>query len=329
MLVLHNAVEDGAAFHESNAGVLDQVSAVTAALEKLNIDYDVAGVKAITQLPQILEKFPHKIIFNLVEELPQSISDASYVPAVCRAYCRACTGNGTGALLLTQDKWRTKNILKGANIPCPDGVIVPVGRSLTTELAAGKYIVKPLFSDASEGIASDSVVQLPGSELQKCIERIHKLQRQPAVVEQYIEPRELNVSILPLNGKAEVIGIAEIDFSAFGRDRPKIIDYEAKWLPDSFGYNNTPRILPAKLFKDAAELVRRYALAAWEMVGCEDYARVDFRMDANEQSFVLEINANPDISPDAGFAAALAGAAISYENFVQTLLNNALIRSGC
>ena len=133
VLVLHNAVDSSpsaSTFHESNAGVLDQVNAVTAALKKLNVNFEVASVESIRQLPQILEKFPQKLIFNLVEELPQSFQDACYIPAIYHAYGRKFTGNGTGALLFSQDKWRTKNILKGAGVPCPDGVIVPVGDKL-------------------------------------------------------------------------------------------------------------------------------------------------------------------------------------------------------
>jgi D-alanine-D-alanine ligase len=327
VLVLHNDVNDPQLkFLESCTGVLDQVNAVCDALKKLNIDHEIASIQNINQLPDILARYPHKIIFNLVEEFPHDVHQCWYVPALSQAYGRAFTGNSTIPLLLTLDKWHTKAILKNDSIPCPDGFIVPLGKSPRKDLAPGKYIVKPVHADASEGIDSNSVVTFPGTGLAKAVRRIHANQKQPAIVEQYIQPRELNVSVFNKNGKADVLAIAEIDFSAFNDDRPKIVDYDAKWIPDSFSYQNTPRILPAKLSKKAEKLIRQFALGAWHALNCDDYARVDFRMDDFGQSFVMEVNTNPDISPEGGFAAALDYAQISYPQFVKTLLNNALKR---
>jgi D-alanine-D-alanine ligase len=189
--------------------------------------------------------------------------------------------------------------------------------------------VKPVFSDASEGIDVDSIVDFPGKALSKAIKRIHEKFNQPALVEQFIPNRELDVSLFQQNGEVKVLPIAEIDFSAFDKDKPRIVDYSAKWEADSFAYNNTPHIVPAQLSKKAAESVKQYALAAWNATGCQDYARIDFRMDDNEQVFVLEVNPNPDISPDTEFAASLTAAGISYERFIEMLLDNASVRSSC
>lgn len=332
ILVIYNDVEKELLnkknpWQESNAGVLNEVGAVADALQKLGIDYDVVSIKHIKQLPDVLERNNHSIIFNLVEELPDSFLDACYVPAICSSHGRACTGGDTPALLLAQDKWKTKAALMAANIPCPQGVLVPLSQKIsTTVLTPGRYIVKPVFSDASEGIAPSSVVDLPGEALHKAIEQIHLKYKQPALVEQFIAQRELNISVLQLNGKIEVLPIAEIDFAAFDADRPRIVDYDAKWRTDSFAYNNTPRIIPAHLSTHLAQMVRRCALAAWHQIGCRDYARVDFRMDDRDNVFVLEVNLNPDISPDAGFAAALEAGGITFEEFIDTLINNALLR---
>ena len=127
------------------------------------------------------------------------------MPALCQAYGRAYTGNGTVPLLFTLDKWRTKAILKNENIPCPDGIVVPVGKSLDANFATGKYIVKPLLADASEGIDADSVVAFPGPKMLNIVQRIHTNQKQPAIIEQYIQPREFNVSVILLNGKTRVL----------------------------------------------------------------------------------------------------------------------------
>jgi len=342
VLVIYNAVDtntkDAAAWHESNAGVLDQVNAVTASLERLGIDYRRQPVENLEHLNHILQQSRQRIIFNLVEEFSDNIFSACFVPAVCRANGRAFTGNDTPALLLSQNKWQAKAVLKAASLPCPNGVLIPITKQIfVPALSSGKYIVKPLYSDASEGIDSSSIVEIPpppllrfakqnggGGAFQKAVERVHRQFGQPALVEQYIPDRELNVSVLQREGRLQVIAIAEIDFSKFDDDQPRIVDYSAKWQPESFAYNNTPRIIPAQISAQTAEIVEKSSLQACRLTGCSGYIRVDFRMDKDEQPYILEINPNPDISPDAGFAAALAFRGIKYEKFVEILLESAI-----
>ena len=334
ILVIHNAVDGQlmaggkTVWQESNAGLIQEVNAVTAAIEKLGLNYRVESVRTIEQLPDILIRSEQPIVFNLVEELPADILHACYVPAICHVHSKTCTGSDTPALILAQNKLQTKAILKAADVPTPDGTIVPLGQKIHLKgLAHGKYFVKPVFSDASEGIDADSIVDLPGPALHKAIDQIHRQFKQPALIEQFIPDRELNVSLIQWDNQVQVLPIAEIDFGAFDANKPKIIDYSAKWHADSFAYNNTPRIIPAPLSEKTAGLVRQYALAAWHAIGCLDYARVDFRMSRDERLFVLEVNPNPDISADAGFAAALTAAGISYKTFVETVLNNASMRN--
>ena len=309
---------------ESNFSVLDEVDVVADALKELGLGYRVEGVEEISQLRDVLNRSSEKVVFNLIEDLNGDALDFCYVPAVCKAYGKACTGGDTASLLLAQDKWRTKAVLRAANLPTPDGIIVPVGGKIrSSKLIPGPYIVKPVSCDASEGIDVKSVVDLPGAALNRAVERVHKELNQPAIVEQFIRDRELNVSLLERNGKVEVLPIAEIDFSAFGKDYPHIVDYSAKWLCDSFAYKNTPCIVPTRLADKVAKLVRAHALGAWHVLGCKDFARVDFRLDSKDRIFILEVNPNPDISPDAGFAAALAAGGISFAEFVKILVDSA------
>ncbi|TFG50010.1 MAG: ATP-grasp domain-containing protein, partial [Candidatus Brocadiia bacterium] len=285
VLILHNSVDidlpgQKTAWAESNAGVLDQVNAVSGALEKLGVGHEVDSIGDIRELADVLMRKGQHVIFNLVEEFPGNIEDACYVPSVCYAHGRVCTGNGTAGLLMAQNKWKTKAVLGAVGVPCPQGVVVPIGRKFCqNELPPGKYIVKPVYSDASEGIDVSSIVELPGSGMAKAVDRVHIQFGQPAIVEQFISPRELNVSVLERNGKAEVLPVAEIDFGAFETDRPRIVDYDAKWRADSFAFHNTPRIIPAPISSSALLAVQRYAVEAWDVVGCKGYARVDFRMD--------------------------------------------------
>ena len=356
VLILHHApsgaAADPATWRASDAGVLAEVAAVAAALDRLGVPHRTAAVARLADLPAVLAAAPEATVFNLVEDFDGATADAAAVPAVCRAFGKAFTGNDSPCLALALDKGRTKAVLQAAGLPCPAGVVVPPGEKVpaAAKLPRGPYIVKPAAADASEGIDAASVVQKAGAALTRAVARIHREFRQAAVIEQFIDGRELNVSVLHrgmqlapgeytggrsydggppcihggligCGGDVEVLPIAEIDFSAFPDGQPRIVDYAAKWLPETFAYNNTPRILPARLTARHAEAVRRLARAAWDALGCRGYARVDFRLDARGRPFILEVNPNPDISPDAGFAAALAAAGIPYEAFVAEMID--------
>ena len=328
VLVLYNQFEgNDTSFQESCSGIMDQVNAVVDSLRKLDIEFEIMPVENLRHLSEILTKRPEKLIFNLMEEFAGSIREACIVPALCEAYGVGYTGNGTEALFLSQDKTRAKAILVSAGLPCPAGVSIKPGHSLPADgMEKGMYIIKPACCDASEGIQTDSVVTIPSAAADERIKWIHEKFGQAAIVEKYIPSRELNVSVIETEKGVRVLPLAEIDFSAFSKKQLKLVDYNAKWIRESFGYNNTPRIIPAPLDESVAEKVRSLAIEAWETLECSGYARVDFRLDESDCPFVLEVNPNPDISPDAGFAAALKAAEIPYEQFVLTMLQNAIRR---
>lgn len=262
VLIIYNFIEGqktkGASFYESAAGVLDEVKAVSCALRELGIDYEVKSIETIEELAGILEASRAEIVFNLVEELSGSVTDACLVPAVCLAHKKSFTGNDTAALLLSLNKWQSKAVLTCAGLNCPAGVIIKTGQKAEIKkLAAGKYIVKPALTDASEGISGDSVVEVPGSALQKAVDRIHNQFNQPAVVEQYIDGREINVSLFEQGGKVVVLPLAEIDFSAYATGKWRIVDYSAKWITDSFEYNNTPELFQRSLIKKQQEIFEK------------------------------------------------------------------------
>lgn len=313
---------------ESDAGILRQVAAVADALCHLGIPHRRAGVYGLTDVPAALAAGDEEIVVNLVESLAGDERDMAFVPEVARAMGRSCTGNDGTCQALCHDKWRANAVLRGRGVPTPAGVCVPAGqRAVPGELPAGPLIIKPLHTDASEGITAASVVESCGAALDEAVRRVHEQFDQPALVEQYIDGRELNVSVIDIAGGARTLPVAEIEFVAYPPGKPRIVDYAAKWLPESFEYRNTPRRIPAALDPAAAAQVQRLALEAWAAVGGRDYARVDFRLAADGRPYVLEVNPNPDLSPDAGFAAALEAVDIPFEAFVKALIENALSRA--
>jgi D-alanine-D-alanine ligase len=330
VLVLYNLPRAAAPLREqsqrmeSEYGVLHEVSAVASALGHMNIPFRIAGARSLLDLPAILSAAQERLIFNLVEALHPDAPAGYSVPAICESFGKSCTGSDTACQLLAMDKWQSKAVLQAAGLPTPDGALIPLGGSLAAiRLSRGPYIVKPALTDASEGIDADSVVRDIGPALRRAIARVHRHFRQPALVEQMIGRRELNVSLLQRGRAVELLAIAEIDFSAFPSDRPPIVDYAAKWLEESFEYLNTPRILPARLTDRQREEVERLALTAWRALKCRDYTRVDLRLTEQGHPVILEVNPNPDIAPESGFAAALQHAGWRFEQFVKVMLRNA------
>ncbi len=327
VIIIYNRPDAYSASHlwkESAEGVLEEVKAVGGALDRLKLRWNAYGIASLEELPDILHRHPECLVFNLVEDF--HVADITYnaVPSLCESFGCGCTGNPSEALFASLDKIRSKRILEQAGLPVPEWRLVNLGESLDdVDLVPGLYIVKPIRGDASEGIDMESVAAFPGADFWKAVERIHKEFSQPALIERFCGTRELNVSVLQKSDRIEVLPVAEIDFSAFPSSMPKIVDYAAKWQPDSFTYRNTPRIIPAQLSDDVMRKVRDYSLRAWYAFACRDYIRVDFRLDEELRLYILEVNANPDISPDAGFAAALSAAGIEYDAFISGLIGTA------
>ncbi len=147
----------------------------------------------------------------------------------------------------------------------------------------------------------------------------------PCFAEQFITGREFNLSVLAGPNGPQVLSPAEIDFSAFPPGKPRIVGHKAKWQADSFEFNNTPRrfdFAPA----DAPLLDELHRLAAncWMLFDLHGWVRVDFRVDAQGQPWILEINANPCLSPDAGFAAALEREGVPFDQAMRQIVADAL-----
>jgi D-alanine-D-alanine ligase len=186
-------------------------------------------------------------------------------------------------------------------------------------------IVKPLHEDGSLGISRESVV-FDDETLYKQIQYVIEQYQQPALVEEFIDGRELNVGLMETNGKVEVLPASEIDYSEFPEGVPKICGYEAKWVTESPEYQKSKPICPAPLEWVMKKRVEHIAIRIFKLFGCRDYARVDIRIDRDGKIYVLEVNPNPDISPQSGMNRALKVQGITYTGFVGSLLERALQR---
>jgi D-alanine-D-alanine ligase len=186
-------------------------------------------------------------------------------------------------------------------------------------------IVKPLHEDGSLGISRESVVY-DDKALIKQIRYVIDQYQQPALVEEFVEGRELNVGLMETNGTLGTLPISEIDYSEFPEGIPRICGYEAKWVTESPEYQKSKPICPAPLEGMVKKRVEHVAIRVFKLFGCRDYARVDLRIDRDGKIYVLEVNPNPDISPQSGMARALNVQGVTYSGFVGNLLERALGR---
>jgi len=151
------------------------------------------------------------------------------------------------------------------------------------------------------------------------------LVRQPLLVEEFIDGREFHVAAWG-NGTVTVLPAAEMDYGAFTDIRDRLFTYEGKYVPGSRIYEGVEMRVPAPLDAAARAELERIVLATYRAAGCRDYGRIDLRL-RDGVPFVIDVNPNPDISPESGFIRSAARAGIAYEEVLFTLVEFALQRS--
>jgi D-alanine-D-alanine ligase len=266
-----------------------------------------------------LKELNVEVVINLCEGFFGNPQWESNVAAVMEVLHIPFTGNGSRTLALCQDKHQAKAILSSFNLPVAPSQLITSAEELV-ELRF-PVIVKPNLEDASVGVHPESVVY-DQEALSVRVQKIVEAYEQPAIVEEYIDGREFNVAVLE-DGEPRALPVSEIDFLAMPEGYPKICCYEAKWYPDHVLYQTTPPICPSPIADELKEQIQSLAISAFKVMGCRDYARVDFRMSNDGEIFILEVNPNPDISLDAGYARALKAAGINYADFWKLLIDNA------
>lgn len=301
----------------SEVGVIEQKEDIQSALRYLGYETSMFNMSDdLDRFLVYLKTMQPDIIFNMVESLGDQAIHEMHVCGIYELLGFSYTGAGPMTLGTCLSKARTKEILSYNGIPTSKFKLI----SNVCELSADDLsltfpiIIKPSSEDASVGIDNNSVVW-NFSELKARIEFIVNKFQQPAIVEEYIEGRELNVGILG-NNPPVVLPISEIDFSGLPNDKPKIVTYEAKWMEGTVEYEGTKGFCPAPLPQDVEKEIKEMSLKAYQLMGCRDYARVDIRLSKNNKPFVLEVNPNPDLSADAGFFRSAKTSGLSYAEMV-------------
>jgi len=324
IIILHDQLPDDARSDEADA--LVQAQAVSAALRELGHEASIVPVSLDLQtLADHLRADAPDLVFNLVESLGGHGRLIHFVPGLLDALRIPFTGAPAEAQFATSNKLFAKRILQTAQLRTPAWYSMDdlVGEAA---IVPGQYIVKSLWEHASVGLDEDSVLFAEAAwQLREAVDARADQLGGEGFAEQFIDGREFNIGLLADEFGPQVLPPAEIMFEGYGRDKPRIVGYRAKWAEDSYEYNHTPRRFDFPR-QDAAliEELSSIALECWKLFGLRGYARVDFRIDQEQRPLVLEINTNPCLSPDAGFAAALEEANIPFARAIGRIIHDAL-----
>lgn len=319
--ILHDAVGPDARADELD--VLVQARAVREALAGQDVELVAVSLDLAALRDELVRRRP-ELVFNLVESLGRSGRLVAAVPLLLEALQMPFTGSGSAATFLSANKLTSKRALRAAGLPTPDWrdeAGLHASRSLP-----GTWIVKSVWEHGSLGLDDGAV--LAGDDparLRAAIDARRVVFGGEGFAEQFIAGREFNLALIEAPDGLRVLPVAEMRFDGLDPGRPAIVGYAAKWDEQSTEYLQTTRSYDVargdrELHRELAELAR----AAWQLFDVRGWARVDFRVDERGRPWILEVNTNPCIAPDAGFAAALAQAGIEYRAAVGWICDAAM-----
>ena len=317
--VLTYLEEEGSKEHDI---VVDQVAD---ALREGGHEPAILGVHGdVKQMIAGLEKQKPELVFNLLEmfgdDVGADVAGAGLLDLLGLRY----TGSGPGELFLVQDKGLAKKIFAFEKILYPDFAIFSNDAGLETggNLRMPLF-VKPLRADASIGISGDSLVR-DSTALMKRVIMIHEKLNDSALVEEYIEGRELYVGVLG-NGDPVALPPMEMDFSGMPEGMPHIVDSKAKWSQRSAEYKGTKSVLP-ELPDELKARLQKVAVEAYRALRVRDYGRVDLRLTDTGEIYVIEVNASCYLEKESEFATAAAAHGMDFPALVNHIAELAVER---
>jgi D-alanine-D-alanine ligase len=300
-------------------GVIACAQAIAEVLQELGCR--VALVPLRGDVESALAHYPPTewVIFNLGEGLDGRLFEEARTAWALEAMGYRFTGSGGDALARSTHKAQAKELLVAGEVPTPAWWLFrhpDEAGDLADELPF-PLIVKPVAEDASIGLDSDAVVHTVPA-LYERVAYVAECYRQAALAEVFVAGREFNVALW--GDPPQTLPLAEIDFSAFADPYACIVSFAAKWEETSFEYHHTPALCPAKVDGRLEQRIVDIARRAWLAIGCRGYARVDMRLGADGVPYVVEVNCNPDLSPEAGFYNMARAAGYSYAGMAMTIL---------
>jgi D-alanine-D-alanine ligase len=310
--------------------VRDSAKAITRALAECGHTVELTGVHGI-EVYSVLEhvrEAKYDLLFNLCESMDNNSLNEPTFAGLLDLFGIRYTGADLLALASCLHKQRTKDILLAHGVSTPPYrylIDLAALADPTLDTLDYPWFVKLAHEDASLGITEANVVHDVAQLRARSRELITEF-KQAVIAERYVEGREINVTVMGNGSEARTLPLHEIDFAAMPSDRPHIVSYAAKWEENHVDYVGTKPVPLRAATPELVAAVEAVALAAYRAVELRDYGRVDLRVDVDGQPWVIDVNPNPDISPDAGVTRAAAAAGMSYPQLVGEIARIALAR---
>ena len=310
------------------SAVQEAAKAVRDAVADNKYETELIGIKG-PDLPEImggLKKNKPDLVFNLCESLSGNTSNEPLIPAMLDLLEIPYTGANALGLGLCLHKDRAKDVLLSRGVQTPPHWVAYSERDLD-DLPDLKYpyFVKLVKEDASIGISGENVVTNKEALCKRAKELLQQY-KQPVICEQYVSGREFNVTVIGNGNQLECLPLHEIDFAAMPKGSPHIVSYAAKWDENHTDYAGT---LPVPVLDASPDFVREVestSQSAFKAMGLQDFARVDLRIDDNNKAWVIDVNPNCDLSPDAGVARAAQVGGASYADLIGRICQTAWTR---
>ncbi len=293
---------------------------VVNALRELGHYVTTLGIeKQIEPVVTLLSQQKPDVVFNLTENFHYDRRMDMHIAALLEMFKVPFTGTGSEGLMLCRNKGLSKQILRSRKIHVPGFYVLHPGRKIHIPKSMHyPHIVKPLYEDGSDGISNSSIVN-NFDELFERVTMVHDTYNQPAIVEEYIEGRELYVSVIG-NKKLKVLPSRELFFQHNGDGGPMIATSHVKWNEKyqkkwkiKFGFSDIDEALEKRVAKISKKVFR--------LMQIHDYGRIDMRITDNDQIFIIEANPNPGLACGDEVAESAAKAGMDYVQFIDKLLS--------
>lgn len=307
--------------------VRESAKAIAVALHESGHTVELTGVHGV-EVYAVLERLHRarpELLFNLCESMDNDARNEPTFAGLLDLFKIPYTGADLLALASCLHKQRTKEILGAHGVPTPAYRLLRTDADSEGMSFERPWFVKLSHEDASLGITEANVCRTHAEFTRRARELWVEF-REPVLAEHYVEGREVNVTVFGWRDSLTVLPLHEIDFAAMPSDRPRIVSYAAKWDESHVDYAGTKPVPVQNLAPAVAAEIERVAKAAFRAVDLRDYGRVDLRVDEAGTPWVIDVNPNPDISPDAGVARAAAAAGMPYQRMVARIAELALAR---
>jgi D-alanine-D-alanine ligase len=329
VLVLFDVARPGTAGETFSPRVLEEEedkqteADVLSCLEKLGHQVETLAVfDDVVSIVEKLKEFMPDVVFNLTESFHSNRAHEPNIPALLELMRARYTGAKPDGLILCKDKALAKKVLLYHRLRVPHFVISPESRPLKRlRRFVFPAFVKPVSEESSDGIAKASFAKSEEEALERA-RFIHEKFQCDALIEEYIEGRELYVSVMG-NSKLTVFPPREIFFEQMPEDEPKFATFKAKWddtYRKKWGIKNGPaRELPPGLQDKLTRLARK----VYRVLKIRGLGRIDVRLTAGGEIVIIEANPNPSLAREEDFAQSAAAAGVDYEQLIQKILDTA------